>query len=201
MKRLLILTVSVFFCFGAVSNAQSIVMKTNLLYWATSTPNLGLEFSVAPRWTINLEGGYNPWVLNKQANTTLKHFMVSPEARYWFCEAFNGHFLGIDAGYTLFNVAGVKIPAAFLPSSTDGIMLDHLKNSRSEGWAVGGGLVYGCSWPISRCWNIEAKVGLGLWYSKYDRYETRKCGVFNESVSKLVFGPTSLGLSFVYIIN
>lgn len=201
MKKLLIFALSAFFCCSAVSNAQSFVMKTNLLHWASTTPNIGLEFSIGEKWTLGLDCGYNPWELNPEKNTKLKHLVVSPEFRYWFCETFHGHFLGIDAGYSIFNIAGMPVPAAFYQVETDRYFIDHLKNSRSEGWAASAGLVYGCSWPISRCWNFEAKVGLGVWYSKYDRYETRPCGLFNDTVSKFVFGPTSLGLSFVYIIK
>jgi hypothetical protein len=185
MKRYILLIVSALFCFGVIANAQNTVVKTNLLYWATTTPNVGVEFTLAPRWTLELEGGYNPWTFNVEKNIKAKHFLVSPEARYWFCEAFHGHFLGLNANYTQFNVGGIPF----------------FKDRRQEGWAVGAGLTYGCSSPIARCWNIEANLGLGLWYTDYGVYEARKCGLFNESVSKFAFGPTSLGLSFVYIIK
>ncbi len=39
--------------------AQDVGIKTNFLYWGTATPNLGIEVRVAPRWTIDLSGGYN----------------------------------------------------------------------------------------------------------------------------------------------
>lgn len=185
MRRLLILLVPFFFCCCIVSNAQNFVVKTNALYWGTATPNAGIEYSVAPRWTIGLEGGYHPWTFDKEKNIKAKHFLVSPEVRYWFCESFLGHFIGLNANYTLFNVGGIPL----------------FKDVRREGWAVGSGLTYGCSWPISRCWNIEANIGLGVWYTRYNEYESRKCGMFNDSFSKLFFGPTSLGLSFVYIIK
>ena len=201
MKRLLTLALLLFFFCGVDSNAQSFVMKTNVLGWATATPNIGMEFSIGKKWTMGLDCGYNPWMLNSEKNMHMKHLSVSPEFRYWFCENFHGHVLGIDAGYSIFNVSAMPVPAVFYRVDTDRYFIDHLKNSRSEGWAASAGLVYGCSWPISRCWNIEAKIGLGVWYSKYDRYETRPCGLFNETVSGFVFGPTSLGLSFVYIIK
>ncbi len=38
-----------------------------------------------------------------------KHWMVQPEARYWLCEKFNGHFLGVHAHYADYNVGGLKI--------------------------------------------------------------------------------------------
>lgn len=185
MRRFIILFLPLFLGCCITANAQRFVVKTNALYWTTATPNVGLECSVAPRWTIELEGGYNPWTFDREKNIKAKHFLVSPEARYWFCESFFGHFIGLNANYTQFNVGGIPL----------------FKDVRREGWAVGAGLTYGCSWPISRCWNIEANLGLGVWYTSHGIYEQRKCGLFNESISKVAFGPTSLGLSFVYIIK
>ena len=185
MRRFIILFIPLFLGCCITANAQRFVVKTNALYWTTATPNVGLECSVAPRWTIELEGGYNPWTFDREKNIKAKHFLVSPEARYWFCESFFGHFIGLNANYTQFNVGGIPL----------------FKDVRREGWAVGAGLTYGCSWPISRCWNIEANLGLGVWYTSHGIYEQRKCGLFNESISKVAFGPTSLGLSFVYIIK
>lgn len=199
MKKFYI-TFILLFCCSAISQAQSFTVKSNALYWATATPNLGLEVALAPRWTLELEGGYNPWTFDTEKNIKAKHFLVSPEVRYWFCESFHGHFIGLNANYTMFNAGGIYVPALFYPAQSESFMLSDVKNSRSEGWAAAAGLTYGYSWPIARRWNIEANIGLGVWYTQYDRYETRQCGLFQDTVSKITFGLTSLGVSFVYII-
>ena len=36
--------------------AQNIVAKTNILYDMTSTINLGMEFGLGPKWTLDLSG-------------------------------------------------------------------------------------------------------------------------------------------------
>lgn len=41
--------------------AQNVALKTNLLYWSTVTPNLGLEASIARKHTVQLFYGLNPW--------------------------------------------------------------------------------------------------------------------------------------------
>ena len=200
MRRSLI--IFFIFLFSGISvNAQRIGVKTNALYLATSTPNIGLEYAFADRFSLELEGGYNPWTLDSDRNMKAKHFLVSPEVRYWFCEAFNGHFIGINANYTLFNLSGVDVPAVFFPSARSAMVLEDLKNRRSEGWAAGAGLTYGCVWPIARRWNLECTVGLGYWYTDYDKFESRKCGLFQEHVSHGAFGPTALGISFIYLIR
>ena len=73
-------------------SAQDVAVKTNLLYDATTTINLGAEIGVAPKWTVDLSANYNGWTFND--NKKWKHWMAQPEVRYWFCERFNGHFLG-----------------------------------------------------------------------------------------------------------
>lgn len=180
MKRYLILAVVLLLSFAGSASAQKVAVKTNSLYWLTTTPNVGLELAMAPRWTFELAGGYNPWTFDKEKNIKAKHFLVTPEFRYWFCEAFLGHFLGVNGNYTQFNIS-----AEF----------------RSQGWAAGAGLTYGYAFPISRRWNMEFNLGLGWWYTEYEKFESRPCGLFLDRVSRHAFGLTDLGISFVYMIK
>jgi len=201
MRRYLTLVVILLLAFAGTASAQKVAVKTNSLYWLTATPNVGFEFAMAPRWTFEIAGGYNPWTLDKDANVKAKHFLVTPEVRYWFCESFQGHFLGINANYTQFNVSGILIPEVFYKEESLGYFLDNLQHARSQGWAVGAGITYGYAWPIARRWNMEFTLGLGWWYTEYDRFESRKCGLFQENVAKHAFGPTDIGLSFIYMIK
>ena len=201
MRRYLTLAVILLLAFAGTASAQKVAVKTNSLYWLTATPNVGIEFAMAPRWTFEIAGGYNRWTLDKDANVKAKHFLVTPEVRYWFCESFQGHFLGINANYTQFNVSGILIPEVFYKEESLGYFLDNLQHARSQGWAVGAGITYGYAWPIARRWNMEFTLGLGWWYTEYDRFESRKCGLFQENVAKHAFGPTDIGLSFIYMIK
>ncbi len=201
MKRYLIIAVLILFSGAGTIHAQKVGVKTNALYWATATPNVGFEFALADRWTFEIAGGWNPWTFDTQKNIKAKHFLVTPEIRYWFCESFNGHFIGINGNYTQFNVGGFPVLGLFVPSENDGIFINDLKNARSEGWAAGAGITYGYAFPISRRWNMEFNLGVGFWYSEYDSYETRPCGLFHGSNTKTAFGPTDLGVSFIYLIK
>lgn len=71
--------------------AQKTAVKTNLLYDATTTMNLGVEFGLSPKWTLDVSGNYNPWTFSK--NKKWKHWLVQPEARYWFCNKMMGSFI------------------------------------------------------------------------------------------------------------
>ena len=82
MKRIcVILLVCIATCF--VAKAQYLSVKTNALYDITATVNLGIEFRVAPRWTIDISGNYNPWTFGASDETKRKwkHIMLQPEAR------------------------------------------------------------------------------------------------------------------------
>ena len=102
-----IISAALMLCMNSVTaSAQTFVVKNNLLYDATLTPNLGFEGAVAPRWTIGLNGGFNPWKHPySDKEKQLRHVFISPEARYWFCSTFAGHFIGMNAAYSHFNIA------------------------------------------------------------------------------------------------
>ena len=53
MKKVSILIVLVLGCF-IESKAQKVALKSNLLYDATTTMNLGLEFGLARKWTLDV---------------------------------------------------------------------------------------------------------------------------------------------------
>ena len=86
-------------------------IKSNIPYWATATFNLGAEVYLARHWTLELEAGLNPFSGKNDDGSygrSLKHLRLHPELRYWFCETFNGHFLGVHTPYLLYNVADIK---------------------------------------------------------------------------------------------
>jgi hypothetical protein len=170
-------------------------VKLNLLYGAASqTPNLGLEFGVSERGTINMAGGYNPWNLkgveNNGANKKLVHWAAALEYRYWFCEKFNGHFLGAHVLGGMYNIGGHELPLLFGKGS---------KAFRYEGFAAGGGVSYGYQWMLGMHWNLEATLGVGYLYLKYNQYECPKCGSQIESKPRNYFGPTNAGVTIMYL--
>lgn len=202
MKRYLIIAVFAFLASMGSVHAQKVAMKTNALYWATATPNLGMEFAMSDRWTFELEGGYNPWNLDTNNNMKVKHWLVSPEFRYWFCNSFQGHFIGINANYTQFNIGGLPqgMPNLFV-NLNPGVPMPDLSVARIQGWALGAGLTYGYAFPIARRWNMEFTIGYGWWYSEYDQFESRKCGLFQEKIARNALGPATAGISFIYMIK
>ena len=86
--------------FIAKSDAQVVGIKTNLVQWATVSPNLGVEIGLGKQTTLDISAGFNPFKFSHDRQW--RHWMVQPEFRWWTCERFNGHFLGahlLGGGY------------------------------------------------------------------------------------------------------
>lgn len=163
-------------------------MKTNLLYDATGSVNVGVEWAMSSRWSVDVSGNYNAWDFARKRKW--HHLLVQPEVRYWFCESGNGHFIGVHLHGCKFNIAHVKMPFG---------LWKELRHRRYQGDLWGGGFTYGYSWLLSKHWNVEAAVGVGYARVRYDKYPCASCGRLLDSGKKNYFGPTKAALSMVYV--
>lgn len=65
---------------------------------------------------------------------------------------------------------------------------------------LGAGIAYGYTWALSKHWNLEAEIGLGYVFSKYDQYECEKCGEkVKDNKTHNYVGPTKAALNLVYV--
>ena len=162
-------------------------LKTNLLYWATTTPNLGVEFALSPKWTFEATAGANPWVFGD--NTRFQHWLAMGEIRYWPCHSFEGHFFGLHGGFTKFKVGEI----GFLPTIDD---------HTYKGYAGGGGLSYGYHFPLGRRWGLELTIGVGYAYIEYDKYKKcDDCSEYMGNKNRHYVGPTKAGVSIIYLLK
>lgn len=180
----------IFIFYGQQARSQEVTIKTNLAYWATTTPNLGMEFALGKKSTLEISGGFNPFEFSD--NKRFKHWLVQPEYRWWFCETFNGHFLGVHAHGAQFNVGGWDIPIG---------RLDVFKDKRYEGYLYGGGISYGYQWVLTNRWNFEFNIGAGYARIHYDEYPCKDCGTKQDEGNYNYWGVTRVGLSFIYFIK
>jgi hypothetical protein len=172
-------------------HAQQVALKTNLLYDATLTPNLGLEMGVGKKHSVQLFYGLNAWKFGHgEDRKYAKHWLLNPEYRYWFCHRFNGSFVGIHAFGGEYDASNVKLPFGYWKD---------LRDHRFEGWYIGGGISYGYQWVISKHWNLEAAIGVGAAYIKYDKFGCGSCGKKLDDGDKIYVGPTKLALSLMYL--
>lgn len=188
-KIFLLLTLSMCALFPLRAHAQDVAIKTNLAYAATTTPNLALELQTAPRSTVQLSYGINPW---DGHNRRIKHWLIQPEYRYWFCQAFNGWWIGAAARGGQFNVNNVSSPL--------GLLRHFDKGRREEGWFAGVGVTVGYQWLLSPHWNLELGIGLGYDYLHFSQYKCGNCGELTRRAREHYVGPTDLSLSIMYLL-
>ena len=58
------------------ANAQTVGIKTNLLYDATLTPNIGAEVALGRRTTAQVVYGLNPWKFSSTSTKQLRHWVL-----------------------------------------------------------------------------------------------------------------------------
>ncbi len=179
------------FVLGA--RGQEAAVKSNLFYDATATINAGVEIGLAPKWTLDLSGNLNAWDMS--GGKKWKHWMFQPEARYWFCDRIGGHFVAVHAHGGQYNFGGF-----YGGYNLFGSDLRKLKDSRYQGWFIGGGVAYGYAWILGRHWNLEGEIGVGYAYTRFDRFNCAGCGKKTDSdKSHHYVGPTKAAVNLVYV--
>ncbi|MDR2120448.1 MAG: DUF3575 domain-containing protein [Tannerella sp.] len=189
---------------------QNVALKSNLLYDATTTINLGIEYALSDKLTLDVGMNYNPWAfpqkkLNMQGeeivdegyDAKLKHFMVQPELRWWLCEKYNGHFFGAHVHYANFNIGGLS----FLPDGWGDHHDDGIQNKRFEGWGGGSGVSYGYHLLLGNRLSLEFTLGLGYAYLKYGKFDCAKCSKEISRSTMQYFGPTKAGISVIFMLK
>ena len=62
--------------------SQRVALKTNALYWAAASPNLGLELRVNSHITFDLDATFHRLKWKDKLDTRAE--ILTPEVRYWF---------------------------------------------------------------------------------------------------------------------
>lgn len=170
--------------------SQSFNVGTNLAYWATTTPNFSAEWVVSDHYTLSATFGYNSWDFSNSSekNPKLHHWLVSPEMKYWVCQAFERHFIGVHAFYVQYNAGGLEFPS-------------FLSDYRYEGWGAGAGISYGYQWAFADRWGFEASLGVGYVYLNFDKYQCGCCGDLVGRGERHYVLPTKISLSILYYIK
>lgn len=179
---------------GGISQvyAQDWAIKTNLISGTTASVNLGAEVGVAPKWTIDISGSYNAW--SKNESVKWKHMLIQPEARYWFCDRFSRHFVGAHLLGGAFNLGNIRNNISMF-----GTDFSVLNDMRYQGYAYGGGVVYGFAFMLSKSINLELEAGFGYAYLDYDIFKCSGCGRKVGDDTHHYIGPTKAAVNLVFV--
>lgn len=184
-RWLLIALPSLLVCTAGAS-AQQLALKTNALYWLTSTPNFSVEAGINHHLSLQMAVGYNAWKF--AGKRSIKHTSFIPEARYWLSRTMERHYVGVYGQYSAFNLRNVP--------------LMEQDDRAYRGHFVGGGLSYGYQWALGKRFGIEASVGVGYLSISYSQYQYTDCCAERMSDHRRnYFGPTRLALNLIYLIR
>jgi len=185
MTLSILIVVSLFFSMSSV--AQGVAIKTNMLGWAAGgTINAGVEVGLSRKVTLQAFGAINPWTYSNDKRA--RFWNVEPEIRLWFCQKFNGHFMGIHLLGGEYNIRNIDVPFKTLPNQIEG--------RHYEGYYYGAGITYGYQWMLSKHWNLEASIGAGYARSPYKLYG--RCQKVLDRKTRNYVGPTKLAFSLMY---
>lgn len=175
--------------------AQKVGVSTNLLYWATASPNVSLEYRAGAHSTLGASVGYNPFKFANRVNDEgvelnpkLMHWSAGAEWRYWTCRPFERFYFGVHVLGGEFNVGGLSL-------------LGSAAEKRYAGWGAGAGVGVGYQWALGRRWGLNVALGAGYVHLRYARYDCGACGDLSGRFRRNYFGPTKACVSFVYFIR
>ena len=195
LQRILAFKLTLLLAFVTGSSAaQTVALRTNLLYDATLSPNLGAELRVDSLWSIGMTVGINAWDIDNRPdhNKKWRHFLVAPKVRYYLNDTLmHKGYLEINGIYSHYNVSNVKFPFGLYKS---------VRNRRLQGDLLALGGKYGYSWILARDWRIEAEAGVAVGYAWFKEYDCPHCGTYLGEGDRIFLLP-QLGINVVYIIN
>ena len=203
MIRKIAITLALVLTFGLAATAQRVALKHNFAYDALLTPNLSLEFAMGNKFTFDTRFGWNSFVFNldhkspNYSETKWAHWMAQPELRYWFCDVFNGWFLGLHGHVGQMNVGKVNIPYPLILENKESVM----KNHRYQGWFYGGGLSLGYQWVLSTRSSLEFSLGAGYARVLYEKSSCTRCAPKDGKGVANYVGPSKATISYVFFLK
>lgn len=156
-----------------------IALRTNLLRWATLTPDLGIEWRVSPSWGILVNGSWTSWRWN-DSNRRYALWEVAPEVRYYIGKEKRGYVGAMyKAGQFNYKFSGTG----------------------RQGDIMGGGITGGYQLRLNNALALDFSLGLGYIHANYDKYTVIDgVQVRAGKETKDWWGPASVGVSLVWQI-
>ncbi|MBD5233029.1 MAG: DUF3575 domain-containing protein [Bacteroidales bacterium] len=162
------------------ASAQRVALKTNALEYLILSPNLTLEARLSRKITAQLGVSCNPMQTDIKGYR-LANYRVEPEVRYWFNRPMAKHFIALSA--------------------TAGSYSIEWNYRYYKGDAVAAGISYGYALVLSRHWNVEFELGVGLVSMSGIEYTDPLRVPEKRNFSKKMPAPIRAAVSFGYIFK
>ena len=160
-------------------DSYHLALRANLLRWATLTPDLGIEWRIAPAWGLMVNGSWTSWTWDNNARRYAL-WEVAPEVRYYMGEK-KAWYLGamFKAGQFNYKLCGTG----------------------RQGDLMGGGITGGYQLRLNKALNLDFNLGLGYLNADYEKYITIDgVRVRRGNETKEWWGPINAGVTLVWKI-
>lgn len=161
------------------SAASHFALRTNLMRWATLTPDLGIEWRVNSSWGILVNGSWTSWSWNDK-DRRYALWEVAPEVRYYIGKEKRG-YLGAMYKAGSFNYK--------------------LSATGRQGDIMGGGITGGYQLRLNNALALDFSAALGYLNADYEKYTVIDgVRVRQGEGTKNWWGPVNAGVTLVWTI-
>lgn len=165
-----------------INQSKTVRLKTNLVPWAATIPNLGAEITFGNHWSAALDIWYCPWKISQ--SHSLKTAAILPEGRWWPKTNQKGHFLDFHLSVVWYN-----------------LRWNSYRYQDIDRPLLGAGIGYGYLLKFNPNWGIEFSIGIGIAQSRYDRFYNITNGALADTRQTFYWGIDRLGISVFYNIG
>ena len=163
------------------SEEQGLRIKSNLLPWLITIPNLGLEYVINEKWSASIDVMYCPWKLTDKFS--VKTIAVFPEGRWWLKTSRKGSFFNLHLNLAWYNVRA-----------------NNYRYQDVSRPLLGAGIGYGYRLEFNNRWGVEFEIGAGMANTKYSRYYNVENGALKDTRVTTYWGIDRASISFTYYI-
>ncbi len=168
----------------------TILLKTNLLYDAALTPNIGVEIPIGKHLSAEANWMYARW--NKASVHKYWRIYGGDLSLYTrlgrlhsYSDRFAGHFIGLYGQMAVYD-----------------FQFGERKGVLSDKWNYAVGIVYKYSLPVARRLYIECSLGVGYLWGTYKKHRPiDECDVWLSTHRLHWLVPTRAGISLIWLIG
>lgn len=161
---------------------QSLIIKTNMLYWTAFAPNIGIEYRFRNHWSVGASA-IGAWWDNKATHKYYQVGIYELEGRRYIGKKKRQH-------------VGVYL---------QGGMYDlEFKSTGKAGEFLGAGISYGYILPVSDHFSLDFEIGFGYINTTYEEYqyvETANVYEYLKTRRSHLFVPSKIGITLAWNID
>lgn len=157
--------------------AQRKGISINLPLLLVGSYNIELSYLLTQQLSLHLPLAWSPHTLKE--NLRVKHLTLMGGVRWWKWHGYTSFFTGHYLGYSHYNLS----PKEYRYQG------DLIKISTTIGWSK----------MLSPRWNLEVEGGVAVALTSWERFDTKRCGLFRGAATEVIVIPSNIGLSLLYI--